>query len=201
MKSKEKILLAVLELASENGLGSVSLSQIAEKVGVKKATLYSHFSSKGEIVDSLYGYLRENAKTGLSGAILDYGEMVKGKTAPEILHQTVAAYRAINADEKLRMFYTFILSERVFNKEAARIMVAETEKMILAVKQLFYAMHIHHVMHFTNVDMAALSFAMAIHSLLDYREDKLFAENSETEQLIHAYIDEFCAVYGTFHEQ
>ena len=44
--NKEKIIMSTLELACENGLRSVSMSQIAEKAGIKKSSLYSHFSSK-----------------------------------------------------------------------------------------------------------------------------------------------------------
>lgn len=195
MNTKEKILLVTLELASENGLSGISLSQIAEKVGIKKASLYSHFSSKGEIVDSLYEYLRGKAKDASGNNGIDYGEMVKGKDASEILRHAVGNYKAIYSDERLKTFYKFIYSERVFNKEATKIMITETEKMILAVKQLFYAMQIHKVMDFPNIDMASLSFAMTMHSLIDYREDKMFAEGIETEQLINEYIDDFCKVY------
>ena len=35
MDKKEQIILATLELAAENGLGSVSMSQIAEKLGTE----------------------------------------------------------------------------------------------------------------------------------------------------------------------
>lgn len=48
----------------------------------------------------------------------------------------------------MRIFYKFIISERVFSKEAVKIMITETERMILATKQLFYAMQIHKVMNF-----------------------------------------------------
>lgn len=37
----------------------------------------------------------------------------------------------------MRIFYKFIISERVFSKEAIKIMITETERMILATKQLF----------------------------------------------------------------
>jgi AcrR family transcriptional regulator len=36
MNTKERILLATLEFAAEDGLSGVSLSQIAEKVGIRK---------------------------------------------------------------------------------------------------------------------------------------------------------------------
>ena len=48
--NKEKIIMAALELACENGLRSVSMSHIAEKAGMKKSSLYSHFTSMEEII-------------------------------------------------------------------------------------------------------------------------------------------------------
>jgi len=198
MNSKEKILLATLELASEKGLGNISLSQIAKKVGVQKATLYSHFSSKGEIISCLYEYLRDNAKSSINSRVIDYGEIVNDRNALDVLIYVVESYKKMNTDENIKMFYKFVVSERAFNKEAAKIMVMETEKMILATKQLFYAMQIHKVMNFSDVDMAAISFSMAIHSLLDYQSDKGFAENVDVSKMINEYIENF---YETYNEK
>lgn len=47
---KEEIILTTLELAAEKGLAGVSMSMIADKIGIKKPSLYKHFSSKDEIV-------------------------------------------------------------------------------------------------------------------------------------------------------
>ena len=43
---RNEIVFATLELAAENGLGSVSMQQIANKIGITKASLYNHFSSR-----------------------------------------------------------------------------------------------------------------------------------------------------------
>ena len=45
MNRKEEILLVTLELAAENGLSNVSMAQIAEKIGIKKPSLYNVFKS------------------------------------------------------------------------------------------------------------------------------------------------------------
>lgn len=200
MNSKETILLATLELASEKGLGNTSLSQIAKKIGIQKSSLYSHFSSKEEIIDSLYEFLRERAKNASGNGLVDYGEMITGQNACDVLRMAVENYTRITTDEKMLMFYKFIMSERMFNRDAARIMIAETEKMILATKQLFYAMQIHKVMVFANVDMAAVAFAMTIHSLMDYQNDKIFAEGANVERMINNYIEYFCANYDRRNE-
>jgi AcrR family transcriptional regulator len=38
----------------EKGLAGVSMSMIADKIGIKKPSLYKHFSSKDEIVEAMY---------------------------------------------------------------------------------------------------------------------------------------------------
>ena len=50
------------ELAAQKGLASVSMSMIADKIGIKKPSLYKHFKSKDEIVEAMYQFLRQQAK-------------------------------------------------------------------------------------------------------------------------------------------
>lgn len=51
--TKQEILNAALDLFSTQGYEATSMLQIAESVGIKKASLYSHFESKQEILDLL----------------------------------------------------------------------------------------------------------------------------------------------------
>lgn len=51
--TKQKILNAALDLFSTQGYEATSMLQIAESVGIKKASLYSHFESKQEILGLL----------------------------------------------------------------------------------------------------------------------------------------------------
>ena len=52
-KTKQEILKAALELFSVQGFEATSISQIAGAVGIRKASLYSHFESKQAILDEL----------------------------------------------------------------------------------------------------------------------------------------------------
>jgi AcrR family transcriptional regulator len=54
--TKEKIFEASLELFAQKGFDAVSMREIAEAVGIKKASLYSHFSSKDELLEKLLEY-------------------------------------------------------------------------------------------------------------------------------------------------
>ena len=40
---RNEIIQATLALAADNGLGTVSMQQIADRVGITKASLYNHF--------------------------------------------------------------------------------------------------------------------------------------------------------------
>ena len=51
--TKKEILNAALDLFSTQGYEATSISQIASAVGIKKASLYSHYESKKEILDLL----------------------------------------------------------------------------------------------------------------------------------------------------
>ena len=51
--TKQEILDVALELFSVQGFEATSISQIAGAVGIRKASLYSHFESKQTILDTL----------------------------------------------------------------------------------------------------------------------------------------------------
>lgn len=51
--TKQEILDAALELFSSQGYEATSVSQLAESVGIRKASLYSHFVNKQAILDAL----------------------------------------------------------------------------------------------------------------------------------------------------
>ena len=57
--TKQKILDAALELFSTQGFEATSVSQIAYEVGIRKASVYSYFASKQEILESLMQEIME----------------------------------------------------------------------------------------------------------------------------------------------
>ena len=191
---KEEMFLITLELAAEKGLANVSMSMIADKIGIKKPSLYKHFASKEEIVEAMYEYLRRQAKEKANIKLIDYSTFFAGKTVYEIFQSVVRGYIQMNHQEKMLNFYKVIYSERSLNPMAAKIVAEETDKMIIATKQLFFAMEVHKLLHFTNPDMSAVSFAMTIHGLMDYELDQSNGKCSyETDKnLLDDYLKWFC---------
>lgn len=100
------------ELAEQKGLASVSMSMIADKIGIKKPSLYKHFKSKDEIVEAMYQFLRQQAKEKANIKPMDYNTFFEGETALEILQSVVHGYIQMNQQEQMMNFYKVIYSER-----------------------------------------------------------------------------------------
>lgn len=187
---------ATLMLASKNGIDNVSMSQIATQLGIKKPSLYNHFRSKDEIVKAMYDYLRTQAKEKLKITDLDYGKLVKDKSLEEVLKLMVHNYCKMSTQSEMFSFYKIIYSTRTTNVVAAQIMCEETEKMILATKNLFYALQVHQKIFVKDIDQAAISFTMTIHSLIDYQLDRKSAGNKFNEDILDNYICWFSKEFG-----
>lgn len=196
MKTKQRILICTLELASEVGLGNVSLQKIADRVGVRKATLFSHYKTKDEIIEALYKYLREQAVQKRETPIIDYAAFLEGKTAAQVLEIIVSGYKKMNADKDMSAFYRFIYAERIFNPIAAKIMIDETETMLNRTKKLFSAIQKCGMLYFPQMGTAATSFCLTIHELLDLEQDYIANDKPDTGgRMIKDYIEGFCEEY------
>lgn len=55
-KTKERIFEAAIDLFALKGFKGTSMREIAETVGIKKASMYSHYKSKDEILEKILEY-------------------------------------------------------------------------------------------------------------------------------------------------
>ena len=190
---REEIIMATLKLASQKGLGAVSMNMIAESIGIKKPSLYNHFKSKEELVEMMYVFLKNKAQekthTQMDLKCLD------NKSAYEILKLMVSNYICLCMEENMYMFYKVIYSERAISKQSAQIMAKETQKMIDATEQILTLLQNKKLLSFDNIHMSALSFAMTIHGLTDFVMDSNFEDANKSVQnssLFDNYIMHFC---------
>ena len=196
MDRKTEIILATLELAAKHGLGAVSLSQIADRLGIKKPSLYNHFKSKEELVTAMYQYLRQQAQEHSSATQVDYGSLVKDLSLEEALMKAYHSYDHLVCDEQMLQFFKVIYSERATNPIAAQILLEETDRMITATKNLFYALAAHKKMVSDDLDSAAVSYAMTVHAMIDYQMDCMIAGRQPQPQMVQKYITWFSKQLG-----
>ena len=72
--TKQEILDAALELFSVQGFEATSIAQIAGTVGIRKASLYSHFENKQAILDALIKEVLEQYAEHSIFAMVDWND-------------------------------------------------------------------------------------------------------------------------------
>jgi len=92
--TRQEILAAAWEVAREQGIGTVTLREIAERIGMQPPSLYSHFPSKMAIYDGMYQQGWE-----------EYLEVVR-QLEPRLPERPRAALAAVAAE-----FFDFALAE------------------------------------------------------------------------------------------
>ncbi len=104
--TKQEILNVALDLFSTQGYEATSVSQIAEAVGIRKASLYSHFTSKQEILDALVqkSFEEYNKRSIFALANWDDPDFIKDKqnlTPNAILQMVLGQIRYILHDPQI----------------------------------------------------------------------------------------------------
>lgn len=104
--TKQEILETALELFSVQGYEATSISQIADAVGIRKASLYSHFASKQEILDVLVQEGLEQYDRHSIFAHADWEDAAftankKDLTPDELLQQILGHIRYILHDPRI----------------------------------------------------------------------------------------------------
>ncbi len=84
---KSAVVQAAVELVNAEGLGALTLSRLAEYLGIQTPSLYNH-------VDGMPGLQRDLALLNAKLLADRLGEAAIGKSGPELFMQVAQAYRA-----------------------------------------------------------------------------------------------------------
>ena len=124
--TKQEILDAALELFSMQGYEATSLSQLAEAVGIRKASLYSHFENKQAILDALIQNTMEEYEKHSIFANVDWDDPAftkdKKNMTPEIATQMfIGQIRYILHDPQISRARKMLTIEQFQNQQMAAL--------------------------------------------------------------------------------
>jgi AcrR family transcriptional regulator len=77
MTTKERIFDVAIDLFAQKGFDAVSMREIAEAAGIKKATLYYYFTSKDQMLENIFDYTMERWEMSKVGKWSDSDETEK----------------------------------------------------------------------------------------------------------------------------
>lgn len=128
--TRQEILEASLELFSFQGFEATSISQIADAVGIRKASLYSHFESKQAILDALVDeVLAQYAKNSLFAH--PHWDSLPG-TPDEAVRMIAGQLRYILHDPAISRARKLLVIEQFRNPELAQMQTRQNYADVLA---------------------------------------------------------------------
>lgn len=121
--TKREILDAALELFSVQGFEATSISQIASAVGIRKASLYSHFENKQAILDTLVKAVFEHYGEHSIFAGVDWEKNADNLplTPDEAVHMIRGQIRYILHDPAISRARKMLVIEQFRNPELAKL--------------------------------------------------------------------------------
>ena len=124
--TKQEILEAALELFSVQGYEATSILQLAEAVGIRKASLYSHFESKQAILDALIQTTMEEYEKHSIFANADWDDPAFTKDQENMTPETASQMflgqiRYILHDPKISRARKMLTIEQFQNPQMARL--------------------------------------------------------------------------------
>lgn len=183
-QTREQVILLTLRLASEKGLASVSLSDIAKATHITKASLYSHFSSKEEIIDEMYRLMdtfKGNDMIGLSGS------------AEEVLQKTVRHWVAAYTTVPMRWAYRIVFQMRFTDQRAAKRAKAILNMFQAQTQAVLETLSDTGRLDIPDLDLATTLFSCAAASFVD---EENITEKDEDDWALSRMVQQFCRVFA-----
>ena len=197
--TKQEILEASLDLFSTKGYEATSVVEIAETVGIRKASLYSHFAGKQEILDSLLQMVSEQyeRRSIFANGDWDDAEFTKDKadvTLDAAVRMIVGQIRYILHDPQVSRARKLLTIEQFRNPQMAAL---QTKRNYTDVMRFFtgFVRFLIRIGRLTNGDaeiMAAqLCLPISVWLNLCDREPE---RETEVMALIERHVSRFFAV-------
>ena len=196
--TKQEILNAALELFSVQGFEATSIAQIAGAVGIRKASLYSHFENKQAILDALVQEVLEQYEEHSLFARADWEKDTGSlpQTADDAVQMIQGQIRYILHDPAISRARKMLVIEQFQNPELAKLQTKQNYSDVLGyftglMKQLIR----QGVLAEDDPEIMAAQFCLPISAwinLCDREPDR----ESEVMELVERHIRQFFRVYG-----
>ncbi len=134
--TREEIVEAALELFAVNGYEATSISQLADAVGIRKASLYSHFAGKQDILDTvvetvLKGYADHSIFARADWDDPEFTKDMTGMTAEDAARLIRGQLRYILHDPHISKGRKLLVIEQFRNAELAELQTKQNYRDVL----------------------------------------------------------------------
>lgn len=201
VNTKEQILDVALDLFSIRGYEATSISQIADAVGIRKASLYSHFASKQAILDTLVDELTKEFDQHSIFTRVDWDnpaftEDKKGMASEDVGAMVKGQIRYIIHDPKISKVRKLFTIEQFQNEKLKSLQSKHSYEDILKYNIGLMKFLIREgILRDDDPEVMAAQFAWPI-SMWTNLCDREPEREAEVMDLLDRHVRQFFRVYG-----
>jgi AcrR family transcriptional regulator len=168
MTTKEKIFQVALDLFAQKGFDAVSMREIAEAVGIKKASLYSHFSGKDELLEQMFEYpMSRLSSIGPHGA--DAEQMIVSMGFDGFMTMACGVFNKWISTPEMEKVWRIICIELYHNEPMKKFYDRFTGEAIAFWRSNFDIMMKHKLIKRLDPDMLAREYlSFYLYAFMDY---------------------------------
>ncbi len=185
LPTKQKLILSLLELGSKKGIDNVSIAQLAKENGLSKASVFHHFSSRDEMIASLFAYCRK----------LAYSQQITisfSGQASDVLFRAMDHWSDVYTTEPLSWFYSIIEAEKLIHPEASSIASTLSEMFDAQSRVLIEELAETGRLEVEDLDLAIEMFSATVQNFLS---KILVGKDADLPWREERFINSFCALY------
>lgn len=166
--TKERIFEATLDLFAQKGFDAVSMREVAEAVGIKKASLYSHFSCKDDLLEQIIDYpITRLANIGPQGA--DTEQMITSMGVEGFMTMAGGVFNRWIASPEMEKVWRIICIELYHDSRIKQFYGKFTGEAIAFWRSNFSIMMKHGLIKRSNPDVLAREYlAFYLYTFMDH---------------------------------
>lgn len=197
--TKQEILEKSLEMFSISGFEATSISQIAEAVGIRKASLYSHFENKQAILDAIVNDVLEQYAEHSIFTRTDWAqcgvENEKTLTVDDVVHMTLGQVRYALHDPHISKSRKMLTVEQFRNQELATLQTRQNYSNVLNYyTKLMKCLIRQGVFNQADPEIMAAQFCLPVTVWINLC-DREPERKTEVMELVEKHIRQFFQVY------
>ena len=196
--TKQEILDAALELFSVQGFEATSIAQIAGAVGIRKASLYSHFENKQAILDALVQEVLEQYEEHSLFARADWEKDAGSlpQTADDAVQRIQGQIRYILHDPAISRARKMLVIEQFQNRSLAKLQTKQNYSDVLGYfTGLIKCLIQKGILAEDAPEIMAAQFCLPISVWINLC-DRDPEREQEVMELVDKHIRQFFRVYG-----
>lgn len=191
--TKQAILDVSLDLFSTNGFEATSIGQIADAVGIRKSSLYSHFESKQEILDTLIADISVQFEKGAT--FFRKGEDLGEDPVKTVVDRVREQIRFVLHDSRISKVRKLMIIEQFRNPQISDLQTKHVYSDLLACNlALVNDLVTKSVLKNEDPEIMAAQFTFPISIWLNLC-DREPEREEEVMQLIGRHIRQFFRIY------